>query len=907
MNLFHTIWLRLRSLGRRRAVKEEIDDELRFHVEQRVSENIAAGMSPEEAAREARNRFGNLQSVREECRDVRGAAFGETVLQDIRFGARLLRKNPGFTAVVLLTLALGTGSVSSVFSGVQGVLLKPFPYSKPERIVLINSVRKDGAPYANGCTETEWRAWRTEAKSFEDMAAYSLATDGDILISPDGNESVSTLDVTLDFFKVMGIQPQLGRAFVASDVPPSGESATVVILGHEFWQRQFHGDLNIIGKPVRFNFSHAGPLTVIGVMPPGFRGLPSPFVQSYEINNNTLVDCWLPVSVEGIRQVNRGVVGRLREGARLSTAQAELTAISARQAQEDTTLDGVTAKAELLPARMNSDGRRLLVPLSGAVLLVFVIACGNVAALLLARGLQRQQEYAVRCALGARRWRLFRQAFAESLILAFLGGVFGAGLAVAVVKVLKVVAGVAIPRLDAVTIGWPMLLFCFAATLLATVIAGLAPAVRASLLDPTTACKGGTRTSANRTDRRLLAGVVLAQTALTLVLLMGAGLMIRTVASLAQIRPGYETQRIVAMTVTELKQAQPAAVANDTSDLFLKHMIDFHERVMAQLPAVPGVKSAAWAFGIPLINRRLSAVVEPEGIATTGKFKDDIDVPVRLVSPGYFDTLGIQLLDGRDFGPVDSYTNRVFTAVINEVLARQCFPGSNPIGKKFRFKLPFNTAPFRDAEVIGVASNSRDEDLTQEPKPEFYLSYWQLPTPGKTLVVRAAGDPRSAMSGVLHVLRAADPTVDIEDVKTLEQIRDDSIAPQLFTMRLLTGFSILAAALALVGIYGGLSLSVASRRQEMAIRMAVGAQRQNIFGLIFGEGLKLVAAGLFIGVGVALASARILRALLFGVEPGDPLTFAAVAVLFMAVAALSCYFPARRATQIDPMEALRYE
>jgi putative ABC transport system permease protein len=911
MNPLRTIWFKLRSLGQRRAVKQEIDEELRFHIEQRTTENIAAGMSPAEAAREARKRFGNLQSVREECRDVRGAAFSETVIQDVRFGARLLRKNPGFTTAVLLTMALGIGSVSSVFSIVQGVLLKSPPYPKPEQIVLISSVKAAGEPYPNGTTAAQWWEWQRQAKSFSAMAAYNPFPE--FVILADGVEALAGINVTRDFFSVMGIQPLIGRAFEPSDFPPTdAPEPSVVILGYEVWQRRFHGDTNIIGKVIHRNFDTA-PVTVVGVMPPGVRGFPSAFgsrLPGYDANGP--VDVWSPNSGApksfGPKANYWSVVGRLRDGSGLAAAQAELSVIAARHAKEDPTFEGITPKAELLIDSVHADTRRLLVPLSGAVALVFLLACGSVAGLLVARGVQRHREYAVRCALGAGRWRIARQCVVENLILALAGGVLGAGLAAATVKVLKTAAGAAIPRLDDVTVGWPTLACCFAAALLAALVAGIAPALRAARLNAA-AAKARPAASASRGDRGLLACIAIAQTALTLVLLASAALLIRTAANLAQVRPGYDTERIVAMTVTMVRDAQPHGIA--TNGTWLQRYMDFHERVLAQAPTLPGVKSAAWVYGVPLSGDVLTAVVQMNGVVTSDKFKDQTTIPVRAVTREYFDTLGLPLVAGRNLATEEESRTNAYMAVINQAMARRYFPNTDPVGKMFRMAFRNGpggiTRPFSDAQIVGVAADSREAALTRKAEPEFYISYWQVTSWLKSLVVRTAGDPGPVIASLQKMLRTLDPAIVIQHVKTIEQLRADSIAPQLFSMRLLTGFSLVAGALALIGIYGVLSLSVASRRQEMAIRMAVGAQRRNVLGLILGEGLRLVAMGVAFGAAAAVASTRVLRALLFGVEPTDLFTMMVAALLFMAVAALACYFPARRATQIDPMEALRYE
>ena len=908
MRKFRGWIMRFAGLLNKGRKDRELQDELESHIQMHIEDNLRSGMTPEEAHRRAMIQMGGMESTKEAYREQRGIPVLETLWQDVRFGARILRKNPGFTTVVLLTLALGIGSVSSVFSIVQGVLLKSPPYPKPEQIVLISSGKATGEPYPNGTTAAQWWEWQRQAKSFSAMAAYNPFPE--FIILADGVEPASGINVTRDFFNVMGIQPLIGRAFEPSDFPPTdAPGPSVVILGYEVWQRRFHRDTNIVGKVIHRNFDTA-PVTVVGVMPPSVRGFPSAFgsrLPGYDAN--APVDVWSPNSgapkAFGAKANYWSVVGRLREGSGLAAAQAELTAIAARHAHADPTFEGITPKAELLIDSVNAETRRLLVPLSGAVALVFLIACGSVAGLLVARGLQRHREYAVRCALGAGRWRIARQCVVETMLLAVAGGILGAGLAAATVKVLKAAAGVAIPRLDRVTVGWPMIAFCFAAALLAALVAGIAPALRAARLGAAATAKSGQAASASRGDRRLLACIAIAQTALTLVLLAGAGLLIRTAANLAQIRSGYDTERIVAMTVIMVRDAQPPGTD------WLPHYFGFHERALAQAVTLPGVKSAAWVYGVPLSGDVLTAVVQMEGVVSSDKLKDQTTIPVRSVTREYFDTVGLPLVAGRNLATEEESRTNAYMAVINQAMARRYFPNTDPVGKKFRMAFRNGPGgimrPFSDAQIVGVAADSREAALTRQAEPEFYISYWQVTSWLKSLVVRTAGDPGPVIASLQKMLRTLDPAIVIQHVKTIEQLRADSIAPQLFSMRLLTGFSIVAGALALIGIYGVLSLTVASRRQEMAIRMAVGAPRRTIFGLILKEGLKLVAFGVLIGVAAAFASTWILRALLFGVEPADLRTLAIVVVLFIGVAALACYFPARRATQVEPMEALRYE
>jgi putative ABC transport system permease protein len=535
---------------------------------------------------------------------------------------------------------------------------------------------------------------------------------------------------------------------------------------------------------------------------------------------------------------------------------------------------------------LNRDGRRILLPLLGAAGLVLLIACGNAAALLLVRGLQRQQEYAVRSALGVGRVALFRQVSTENLLLALLGGVFGLGLAFGIVKLLKLIGGHAIPRLDAVTTGWP--LACgLGSAVLAAVLAGLFPALRASRLDPMHVLKSaGPKSSAGLGERRLLRAVTMVQTALTLALLVGAGLLIRTMMNLSKVQSGYNTGRILTMSVT--------AVQGDWSD--------FHLRALDRVSALPGVQHAAFAWGVPLTGNSWPGTIEIEGLPAASKSSDQISLPLRSVTPDYFKLLGLAISDGRDFRSSDT-RNAPNVAVINQALADRYFPKANPIGKK----LWLGGRQRPSTEIIGVVTNGRTGDLTQAAEPEIYLSLWQASAFSKHLVIRTAADPHSLMAAVQRELHSVDPTVAVENVKTLEQIRSDSLASRNFAMQLLAGFALVGSVLTLVGIYGVLSLSVASRRREIAIRTAVGAGQRDIRNLVFAEGFRMIGGGVISGIVAALALSRVLTSFLFEVEPTDPATLIGVGLLFASVALLACWAPTRRATKVDPLEALRYE
>jgi putative ABC transport system permease protein len=691
----------------------------------------------------------------------------------------MLLKQPGFSLIAVLTLALGIGATSAVFSLIQGVLLTPPPYRQPERLVLIPTARADGQPMTNspGWPAQQWLDWQKESKTLEAIAAYDWSFN--FLVLPEGSESLEGMWVTRDYFNVVGLKPMLGRTFLESETRP--KAPPVIILGYEFWQRQFNGDRNIIGKTIRISRQDAPP-TVIGVMSPGVRFLPSPTTaQEPNYNVNALVDFWIPAAPEPswIKARAWNVVGRLGRNATVEQARTELTVLCNREAQAERDFAGIVPQVHSLTAELNRDGRRILLPLLGAAALVLFIACGNAAALLLVRGLQRQQEYAVRSALGIARSALFRQVSTESLLLALLGGAFGVGLAFGVVKIFKVIAGHAIPRLDAVTTGWPVLACGLGSAILASLLAGIFPALRASRLDPISVLKNaGPKSSAARGERRLLRGVTMVQTALTLALLVGAGLLIRTMVNLSKVESGYNTGHILTMSVTAVQRAK---------------WEDFHRRALERVATVPGVQDVAFAWGVPLTGNSWPATLEIEGQPEAVKDGDKIALPMRAATPGYFKLLGQSITDGRDFRSTDS-GKATMVAIVNQALADRYFPKANPIGKKVWFdrKQPA-------IEIIGVVTNGRTSDLTQAAEPEIYLSLWQASAFSKHLVVRTAGDPRAVTAAVQRELRLIDPTVAIENVRTLEQIRGDSLASRTFAMQLLVGFALVGSVLTLGG------------------------------------------------------------------------------------------------------------
>jgi putative ABC transport system permease protein len=812
------------------------------------------------------------------------------MMRELRFAIRMLLKQPAFSLVAAATLALGIGATSAVFSLIQGVLLTPPPYRKPQQLMLVPSARTDGQKMDSprGWAAQQWMDWQKNTKSFDGIAAYDWTFN--FLIRNDGSQSMQGMEVTKNYFQVMGLRPAVGRGFADSDFGQGPVKA--VLLGYEFWQKAFGGDPQIIGKTVRISRFDVTMPTVIGVMEPGVRFLPSPGAAkepNYDVN--ATVDFWMP-AIPDPKYLNEpywNVVARLQDGVSLQRGQQELAVLTSEEAQTEKRFEGFTPQLEPVTQEMNRDGQRILLPLLGAAALVLLIACGNVAALLLVRGLQRQQEYAVRTAMGMGRLALLRQVLTESLLLAVVGGAFGVVLAFGAVKLFKVIAGHAVPRLESVTAGWAVLGWGLGAAVLAAFCAAALPALRVFQLDPMEVLKSaGPKGTAGIGERRLLRGVTMLQTALTLALLVGAGLLIRTMMKIAQVPSGFNTGRILTMSVTDVQGFSTWG--------------SFHHQALERVAAIPGVQYAAFAWGVPLTGNNWPATLEIEGQPPAVKESDKTALPLRAVTPDYFKLMGMPLADGRDFRSSDD-DKAPGVAIVNQAFVHRYFPQGSAIGRKFWL----NGRDKPGTEIVGEIANGRTDDLTEEASPEIYLPLWQASAFSKHLVVRTTADPRTAVVAVQRALRSVDPTAAIENVKTLGQIRDESLASRTFAMHLLTAFSVVGSLLTLVGIYGVLSLSVASRRRELAIRSAVGAQQSDIRRLIFGEGFRLIAGGVVAGAALAIVLSRVLRSFLFEVQPSDPATFIIAGALFVAVGLLACWLPVRRAATVDPLEALRYD
>jgi putative ABC transport system permease protein len=807
------------------------------------------------------------------------------MLDDLRFSLRQLRKNPGFAAIAVVTLGLGIGAAAAMFGLIQGVLLSPPPYTDPSRLVFVTPARTDGRPYTRGATVGQWLSWR-QAHSIDPPALYRWTFN--FLVLPDGSKSLGGMWVTPSYFSVLGVRPILGRTFTDAELSRPKVPPSAIIIGYDLWQRTFNGDPNIIGRTVRIS-RMAAPLPIVGVMPPGIRFLPDAGASSepnYDLN--AYVDYWFGTATDESQPRNGAgnAVARLKDGSSARDAQAEVVASSLGLAQADSALEGVTAMVTPVLDVLNREGRRLLVPLFGSVVLVFFIACANVAGLLLTRGLQRNSEYAMRSALGAGRWRLFRQTLTESLVVAIAGAALGAVLASGIITLLKSIAGQAVPRADDVRVGWSVFGFGLLAAVVAAATAGLLPAARASLPDRFQGLKGS-RTTAGRGERRLLGAVATLQIVMTVALLAGAALLVRTARNLDRMQPGYNTENILAATVTAMDRQKST---------------EFHKLALERVATIPGVTRAAFAWGVPLTGNKWGGDIDFPGQAGSSKLTDRINMPLRSISEDYFDVMGIRLVEGRSFRATDGQ-DAPRVAIVNEALARRYYSGRSAVGDHFQFSGD-NAKPL---EIVGVVADTRTMDLSAPVEPEIYLPFWQAGAFSKHLVVRASGDPASIATLVRGELRKIDPTSAVERMTTMSEIRRESVAARTFAMRLLIGFAVAATVLALVGLYGVLSLSVSSRVKEIAVRKAVGAQARQIVQLVLGEGSKLVAAGVLLGGAVAVVVGRLLRTLLFDVTPSDPIAVGSAAIAFAVVAVAACLGPAYRASRVDLMESLRQD
>jgi putative ABC transport system permease protein len=867
MNFLRTIWLKLRSLGKRGAVKQEIDEELRFHIEQRTAGNIDAGMTPGEAAREARKRFGNLQNVREECCEVHGANFGEQMLQDIHFGLRMLRKNPGFTVVAVLTLALGIGANTAIFTFVNSILLQPLPYHDAARLVRIGSVNPKLGVSDSRSSAPNIVDWVERSTLFEQLAAFQ-EWDG-VLTVAGKSESTRVNWATANLLSMLGVKPECGRL-------PADDDAFVVLLSHNVWER-FGGDLAMIGKRITVDGETA---TVIGVLPPN--------VAAPEQGARALDQVFLVANLRRVpwpRSLQLfNVVGRLKPGVTVPQAQAEMNRVATQLEREFPDSNrGWGIQVTDLKTWETSFVRGQVLALYGATAIILLIACLNVSNLLLIRAEARRKELAIRAALGSTRWRLARQLLSESLILSFAGAAIGLLLAWWCQRTLLAVAPGSL-GLQGAKLNLPVLASTFIATFIAAIFSGLFPALRLSRGNLSrTLVETGRSASPARSRHRLLNSLVVSQIAISTMLLIAAGLAVASLKNLARVDPGFATQNVICSRVGTFSKS-----ANG-------------ERVLASLSALPGVQAVGGA-NIELLNDIFSngiRITADDSVAPGGLISGTVDV--WHVTPDFFSAVGIPLVAGRAFQVQDRHD----VVMVNEALAKQFFPNQDALGRSIR--VPWTNSPGSPKRIIGVVGSVRQRGVRGPEVPIYYMHYLAEDMDHLALAMRTTLPPEALVSAIRSAIQKIDPELVMNHVTTTREIVSRSLSGQRFAALLMSGFALLGLLLAVVGLYGVISNTVAQRTREIGVRIALGAQRHDVLWLVLSQGMRLVTIGIASGVLAALALTRAMTSLLFEVKPTDPITFVGVAVLFAVVALLACFLPACRAMKIDPTTALRSE
>jgi putative ABC transport system permease protein len=808
------------------------------------------------------------------------------MLRDIRYGVRMLLKNPVFTLVAAISLALGIGANTAVFSVINGVLLKSLPFKDPETLVLIwgDSEDQDRLKGRNQLSATDVADMRNQSNSFADIAIY---TGWNPIMSGDSEaERIAAIQVGDGFFNVMQGSPMLGRVFTPEEQEEGKDF--VIVLGHALWQRRFNSDTSIIGKTVLLN---SRPYTIVGVMGPDFQPLPASLVFPQGQFYRPIAE---PYGDQYRSERHVRAIARLKPGVTIQQAREELAVVAARLQQEHpTTNRNQRATAVSITEDTVGGLKRTLWLVFGAVVFVLLVACANVANLLLASASARHKEITIRAAIGASRAQLVKQLLSESLILACLGGGLGLLLAVWATKAIESIASRINPAFQNITIDTRTLLFTFGASIITGVVFGLAPALQISKPNLANWLKDSRGAGGSAARNRLRGSLVVAEIAMTLVLLVGAGLLIRTIIRLRSVDTGFDPRNTLTMNIglPSAKYPKPANV------------VSFFKQATERIAALPGVKAAGITSVLPLSDNfdGRGLVVEdfprPRG--------EEISVDLYVVTPGYLKAMEISLRKGRGIADQDT-SDSPNVALINQKMAEQLWPNQDPVGRRIRFPgSERNTQPWRT--IVGVVSNVSQYALDKEPPMQIYLPHSQFPTSFNNIVVKTEDDPNSVLAAVRREILAIDKDQAVYNVVTLEQLHADSISLRWFFTLLLSVFAAITLTLAVIGIYGVMSYAVTQRTQEIGIRMALGARREDVLKLVVKGGIALALTGVAIGLVMAFALTRLMQSVLFGITPSDALTYVMGALGLIVVAALACYIPARRATKVDPLVALRYE
>jgi ABC-type antimicrobial peptide transport system permease subunit len=922
-------WL-TKIFHRREDIDREIDEELRFHIETRIGRYIQAGMTPEQARRKALDRFGNFEQIRDTVREIDLGTI-ESVWQDVRYAARTLAKSPGFTAVALLSLALGIGLNTAIFSAINAVLLRPLPYKEPGRLVHIYQTDDEGE--RAGLSPANYLDFVKQNQVFEAMAAIGVNYGVLVLVEGGEPEPMRHLRVSSSFFPVLGVQPVLGRTFLPEEDKPG---VNVAVLSHDLWRRRFGADPKVLGRDIRLNDAS---YRVIGVMPEGFRY----FGQAWP-NASGAIDLWFSYPYDSNPRTNRrmltlGAIARLKPGVSLEQARNDMR-LMAKRLENEYPSENKGYSATAIPVLQNITGgvRLSLLLMLGAVGLVLLIACANVANLQSARAGERRREIAIRIAIGAGRPRLIRQLLTESLLLALTGGAVGLLLALGCTRLLTGILPSNMLRLDEANVDLRVLGFTLVASLLTGILFGLAPAVHGSKAEINNALKDtGRSTSDGRNQNRFRGTLVVVQVGLSLVLLVGAGLMLNSVWRLHRIPMGFNPEHVLTLrcalpkaapyvTYLGLGPARPGDSEKRRRWALNPEALRFGERVKERIERVPGVeRAAAAAPGIPLAGFTYGDSFKLEGQTAPSPQQEQKQFAIyRDITPGYFRTLGIPLLQGRDFNERDA-ENAPGVAIVNQIMARTFWPSEpSVIGKRILRGEPprayqivgvVDTREFH--QVAGVSPYLQNGFVSQmyHPQMQRALPAWSKGANDLYMgvrlsfyfVVRTRANPAELAAAIRNAIREVDQTAPVDQIRTMDEVASAAFSPWRSTMLLLGLFAGLAVLLASVGIYGVISYAATQRTHEIGIRMAMGAGHGDVLLLVMKSGLLLALAGVVIGSGAAYWLTRLIENQLYGVTPTDPATFASVAALLLTVALVACYLPARRAARLDPIAALRCE
>jgi len=869
---------RLRALTRRRAVELELDEELRFHIEKEAERNAARGMNPEEALRVALDRFGRFENIKEECRDARGVRPVEEMLQDLRYGARKLRKSPGFTLVAVMTLALGIGANTAIFSVVNAVLLRPLAFDQPEQLVRVFGTNARRSSFSRPHSYPNFSDLRDQNQTFEAMAAYTSASAA--LSGDDAPEQITGVIASADLFRLLRAKALIGRLLGPEDEKRGGP----VVISHGLWQRRFGADPGVVGRVIKLDGRER---EVVGVTPADF---------SFEFVT-AAADFWMPIDPASSLYQQRGAIfleaiGRMKPGVSLEQAGSDLSVVAARLEQQyQESNAGIGVRLAAAQEELVGDVRPTLLVLLGAVGFVLLIACANVANLLLARSAGRHREIAVRRALGAWRGRIVRQLLTESLLLAIAGGVLGLLFALWGVKLISAFVPENVPRFGETSIDLRVLGFTLAASVLTGLLFGIAPALQSSRFDLNEALKDGGRGGSDGRGRtRVRSLLIVAEVALSLVLLIGAGLLIKSFSKLRNTDPGFDPSSTLTASLSL------APVRYDTDE----KIADFYGRLVERVRTLPGVETVGAVNPLPLSENdyAFSFAVIGQPPPPPGQRQS---ASARFVSPDYFRAQGVPLRAGRVFNEADR-AGAPNVLVVNEAFARRHLAGADPLGQRLR--LGINGI---EGEIVGVVGDIRGTSLATPAEPEYYVPAAVISSNDLTLVIRTATDPATLAPALRQVVAEMDKDLPLYDVRTMESLVARSVARQRFSMTLVGVFAVLALLLSAVGIFSVMSFLVAQRTHEIGIRMALGAQARDILSMVIRHGIGLTLVGVALGLAGAFALTRLMSGLLYEVSATDPFVYGGITALLAAVALLACYLPARRATKVDPLIALRYE